>query len=183
MAVGTLDQHQDSTGASFGFGQSGAGQVKYRGQCFTPALAGSLSTIGFDRNVATHDVKVYIDTTSSNKPAHLPGSELYSWIIPHASVVGGYSTYDLPVPQALTVGIQYCFYLAPFNGGVYSDDYQDAHGVSSGTVEMTNVVNAGTLADWSNENLTWHYATYMLASGLVVPAVKVKQAVNRASTY
>jgi hypothetical protein len=153
--AGILDQHQDSEGTNFGFGQFSV--VRYRGQCFTPALAGSLATLGFSRNKGSNDVKVYIDTTSGNVPAHVAGSELYSWIIPNASIVNGYGTYDLPVPLLLTVGVQYCFYLAPFSGGVYSDDYQDCHGVNSGSKEMTN--NNGS---WSNENLTFHYATYML---------------------
>lgn len=155
MPVGTLDQHQDSTGSSFGFGQFASG--RYRGQCFTPAIAGKLGTIGFDRIKGTTDIKVYIDSTTSHVPTHAVGSELYSFTITNANLVTNYSTYDLPTPLTLNVGTEYCFYLAPFVSGAYSDDYQDVHGVSSGTLEMTN--NNGV---WSNENLTFHYATYMI---------------------
>ncbi|MDE1867960.1 MAG: hypothetical protein KGI08_09670, partial [Thaumarchaeota archaeon] len=99
MPVGLLDQHQDSEGTNFGFGQFAV--VRYRGQCFTPAIAGQLGTLGFSRTKGTSDIKVYIDTASANVPDHAVGSELYSWIIPNASIVNGYSTYDLPVPLTL----------------------------------------------------------------------------------
>ncbi len=155
MTVGTLDQHQDSEGTGFGFGQ--AAGVKYRGQVWTCGISGSLGTVGFSRDLPSVDIKVYIDTASANVPDHAVGSELYSFTIPNASCANGYGTYDLPVPLAgLVAGTKYCFYLAPFSGGVYTDDYHDCHGVAAGTVELT--------ADptFRNENLTFHYATYMI---------------------
>lgn len=152
MPRGVLDQHQDNEGANFGFGQ--AAGVKYRGGLFTPTISGFLTSIGFSRDVGVNDVKVYIDSTVSGLPEHAVGSELYSWIIPVAQLTT-YGVYDLPVSLKLQPGKQYCFYLAPFSGGVYSDDYRDAHGVAGGSAEITN---AGS---WFGENLTFHYATYM----------------------
>lgn len=163
MAVGTLDQHQDSTGANFGFGEFAI--VRYRGQCFTPSVSGTLGTIGFNRTKGSWDIKVYIDSTSGNLPAHAVGSELYSFTISNANVVDQYGEYDLPVPLSLAAGTQYCFYLASWDIGsnAYHDDYADCHGVASGTREITN--NAGS---WSNENLTFNYATYM-----VIPPIEL----------
>ncbi len=174
MPRGLLDQHQDTNASAFGFGQNAA--VRYRGQCFTPAIAGKLASIGFDRDAPATDIKVYIDTTSSNQPAHAVGSELYSWIIPAAAISGGYQVFDLPVPLPLTVRTQYCFYLAPFSGGVYTDDYHDCHGLNGGTVEITN--NNGV---WSNENLTFHYATYML-TGTILENYKQAKVLDGMST-
>lgn len=151
--AGILDQHQDSSGTGFGHGEFAVN--RYRGQVFTPALPGTIVSLGFDRSKGAKDTKVYLDTASANVPDHAVGSELYSWIIPNASLVDSYGVYDLPTPLALTVGTKYCFYLAPFSGGSYSDEYMDNHGVASGSVEMT--YNGG----WFNENLTFHYATYM----------------------
>lgn len=152
MVQGLLDQHQDSEGANFGFGEFNI--VRYRGGLFTPAIAGFLTSIGFSRDVGLNDVKVYIDSTVSNLPEHEVGSELYSWIIPVAQL-STYGAYDLPTPLKLQIGKQYCFYLAPFSGGVYSDDYRDCHGIASGNAQIT--YNAG----WFTENLTFHFATYM----------------------
>lgn len=162
MAVGTLDQHQDTNSSAFGFGETAG--VRYRGQVWTAGLSGSLGSIGFDRDTPSKDIKVYIDTVDgSNLPAHAVGSELYSFTIPVASITGGYQVFDLPVPLAgIVAGTKYCFYLAPFSGGVYSDDYHDCHGINSvsgGVTEVTN--NAGT---WSTENLTFHYAVYVSTS-------------------
>ena len=157
--MGTLDQHQDSVGTGFGFGEFAG--VRYRGQVFTCGITGTLTTIGFNRNKGSHGVKVYIDTADGgNKPVNAVGSELYSFTIPNASIVNGYSTYTVPAPPSLTSGTKYCFYLAPWNTGTdaYVDDYQDCNGVNTGTVEITN--NNGT---WSNEDLTFNYATYMTA--------------------
>src|SRR5258708_6574864 len=108
MPVGTLDQHQDSEGSNFGFGQIAG--VRYRGGLFTPAIAGQLGTIGFSRAKGTKGVKVYIDTCSNGiNPDHAVGSELYSFEITNANLVNGYSTYDLPLALSLVVGTQYCF--------------------------------------------------------------------------
>ncbi len=152
MPRGVLDQHQDSEGANFGFGQ--AAGVKYRGGLFTPAISGFLTSLGFSRDVGTTDIKVYIDSTVSGLPEHAVGSELYSFTITNVQLTT-YGVYDLPTPLKLQAGKQYCFYLAPFSGGVYSDDYRDAHGVAGGFAEITY---AGS---WFSENLTYHYATYM----------------------
>lgn len=164
MPQGTLDQHQDNNGTGFGFGQTAG--VRYRGQCFTPTIAGQLGAIAFDRDQPSVDVKVYIDTTTSHLPTHAVGSELYSWIIPNAQIPGGYKVFQLPTPLTLTVGTEYCFYLAPFSGGVYTDDYHDCHGINTtpGGQEITN--NNGS---WANETLTFHFATFMIQNGLLVP--------------
>jgi hypothetical protein len=145
MAKGILDQHQDSESASFGFGQ--AAGVKYRGGLFTPSISGFLTSFGFSRDVGVNDVKIYFDSTVSNLPEHAVGSELYSFIVPVAQLTT-YGVYDLPIPLRLQAGKQYCFYLAPFSGGVYSDDYRDAHGIA---------------------NLTFHYATYMDPNPFTTP--------------
>jgi len=160
--AGILDQHQDNEGANFGFGQ--ASGVKYRGQCFTPALAGSLVTIGWSRNLGSTDIKCYLDSSSSGTaPDHAVGSELYSFIIPNASLVNGFGTYNLPTPLPLTVGQQYCFYLATFIGGVYTDDYQDCHGINTpGGVGGGQITNNGSW--FAENNIEFHFATYMQAS-------------------
>lgn len=153
-----IDEHQDSEGTNFGFGQNAV--IRYRGQIFTPNLTADLVSIGFSRNKGSQGIKVYIDTVTSNAPTHAVGSELYSFTITNANVVTGYNVYTLPVPLKLTSGVAYCFYLAPWNtsGDVYADDYQDCHGVASAVtgLELTN--NNGS---WSTENLNMHMATYM----------------------
>jgi hypothetical protein len=157
-----LDQHQDSTGTNFGFGQFAA--VRYRGQVFTCGISGTLTTIGFDRVKGSQGVKVYIDTVDgSNFPAHAVGSELYSFTISNANIVNGYSTYAVPTPPTLTSGTKYCMYLAPWNTGTdaYADDYQDLHGTNSTTGGVTEITYNG---GWSTENLCFHYATYITAT-------------------
>lgn len=160
MAVGTLDQHQDSGVAAFGFGQFAG--ARYRGQVWTAGLSGSLGSIGFNRDTPSNDIKVYIDTVDgSNNPAHAIGSELYSWVIPVASITGGYQVFDLPVPLAGIVnGTKYCFYLAPFSGGVYADDYHDCHGIAATTGGVTEITNSA--GSWASENLCFHYAVYVI---------------------
>lgn len=163
MAQGTLDQQQTTSTSSFGFGQTSG--PKYRGQVFTCGISGRLGTLGFNRTKGSLGLKVYIDTVDgSNLPVHAFGSELYSWEITNASVVNLYGEYDLPVPQTLVAGTKYCFYIAPWNTSthLYQDDYQDAHGVNSGSLEITyNTVS------WTIENgLTWNYKTYMITSKL-----------------
>lgn len=151
-----LDKHQDNIGTSFGSGQFAA--VRYRGQVFTAGVSGNLTALGFDRVKGSKGVKVYLDTASANVPDNAVGSELYSFTIPNSALTNGYAVYDLPVPLALTSGTKYCFYIAPWNTttDLYADEYEDSHGVTGGSLEITN--NNGV---WSNENLTYHYATYM----------------------
>lgn len=160
---GVLDQHSDTTGVGFGFGEFAG--VRYRGQCFTPAIGGKLVSLGFHRATNSKGVKVYIDTTSGNVPGHAVGSELYSWEIALGALTNGYAVYDLPVGVDLTPGVQYCFYIAPWDTSAhtYADDYADFQGTNSGTKEITN--NNGV---FSNENLTVHFATYMLAPAFIV---------------
>lgn len=157
MAQGSLDQHQDSEGSNFGFGE--AAGVKYRGQVWTAGVTGKLGSIGFSRDLPSKDIKVYIDTVAAGVPAHAVGSELYSFTIPQASCANGYAVYDLPIPLAgIVAGTQYCFYLAPFTGGVYSDDYHDCHGVIA--------VGGGQFkfesGAFTAEDLTFHYAVYVI---------------------
>ena len=164
LGTEAVDQQQNSTGASFGFGENAI--VRYRGQVFTNGVAGKLTKIGFSRNVGSYGIKVYIDTVDgSNLPAHAVGSELYSFTIPNASLVSGYGEYALPVGLTLTAGTKYVMYLAPWDtvGNAYHDDYQDAQGIASisgGVTEVTN--NNGT---WSTENLTFRYKTYITPAG------------------
>ena len=154
--VGVLDQHQDSEGSNFGFGQNSG--VPSRGQVFTAGISGAIGTVGFSRNKGANDIRVSFDTASANLPDHAYGSQPYSFIIPIASIIDGYGTYDLPVPFPVTAGQKYCFYLEPFWLGVYADDYQDCHGVGGGGVELTQNSSHGS---FYNENLTFHYATYV----------------------
>lgn len=178
--MGMLDQHQDNTGTNFGFGQNAV--IRYRGQCFTPTILGKISSIGFDRAKGSNGVKVYIDSTTNHKPTNPVGQELYSFTIPNSQIVNGFGVYDLPVPLALVPGKEYCFYLAPWNTTTdsYSDDYQDAHGITSvpGGLEITN--NNGI---WVNENLTFHFATYMDSSNVNVPRKKFYYKVYSAGSY
>ena len=152
-----VDQQQSTNNASFGFGQFAS--VRYRGQGFTPTY-NYLTSIAFYRDAPTADLKIYIDSGDANNiPTHSVGSELYSFIVPHAQITGALQKFTLPVPLAVTPGNKYCFYIAPFSGGVYSDDYQNQHGTSSQTYatgkEITN--NNGT---WSNEGLSFQFTTY-----------------------
>lgn len=153
--VTAADASQLSTGSNFGFGQWSA--VRYRGQRFTPTHSGNITKIGFSRNKGTQGIKVYIDTITSNAPTHAVGSELYSFTITNANVIDEYGEYDLPTPLAVTGGVEYCFYLAPWDtsGNAYSDDYQDLRGISSGA-EITN--NNGS---WSTENLAFYFNVYI----------------------
>lgn len=159
-----LLQRQDSTGTNFGFGQFTG--VRYRGQVL-PVFGrdGTITKIGFDRAKGSMGVKVYFDTVTSNAPTNAVGSELYSFTIPNASLVNGYGEYSLPAALNITKGVQYCFYIAPWNTStdLYQDDYQDVHGIGSGT-ELTN--NNGT---WSTENLCWSYRIY--GDGLLTPGL------------
>ncbi len=175
MAKGTLDQHQDSEGTNFGHGQFAG--VRYRGQNFTPALTGSLGTLGFSRTASSQGVdwKIYIGATSSHLPPAL-GSELYSFIIGQAAQANGYGEYDLPIPLPLTVGVEYCFYIAPFLFGSYSDDYLDNHGIGSAPAGLEDTNNNGV---WANENLTFHFATYMIPPAARTLAVGRTKATSR----
>lgn len=158
----TLDQHQDSTGSSFGFGEIAS--MVSRGQVFTCGINGSLAVLGFDRTKGSKDVKVYIDTASANVPDHTRGNELYSWIIPNADVIDQYGEYAIPIPPTLVSGTKYCFYLEPYSGGSYSDDYADCHGVASGSVEISD----NGPETWFNENLTFKYATYIVETAAIL---------------
>lgn len=165
--IGTLDQHQDvGSISSFGFGQFAA--VRYRGQNFTPAISGTLGAIGFKRDAPTVDIKVYIDTTTSHLPTNAVGAELYSWTIPVGQINtrGDFQVFPLPTPLSITSGTEYCFYLAPFSGGIYTDDYHDLKGINTtpGGLEITN-----TNGVWTTEVLTLYFATYMIQNGVLVP--------------
>lgn len=181
MAI-TLDQKQYDGPSTFGFGQLAG--VRYRGQCFTPSVTGNLWAIGFKRDAPAVDIKVYLDTTTAHVPTHAVGSELYSWTIPFAQIntQGNYQIFPLPTPQALTAGTEYCFYLAPFSGGVYTDDYHDLKGISStpGGQEITNTAGA-----WSNETLTLVFETFMVQQGFPGQAgevIKVGNGMSRSES-
>lgn len=181
MAQGVLDQHQDSEGTNFGFGEFAG--ARYRGQNFTPAKPGKLGTIGFSRVKGSKGIRVYIDITdASHLPVNTPAGALYSFDISNANVFDNYHTYDLPVPLALSVGTEYCFYLAPWDVGgtnAYADDYADCRGINTtpGGKEITN-----TAGVWSTETLTFHFATYMIPP-LLPPSRKILQAIKRAANY
>ncbi len=163
MAVGTLDQHQDTATTGFGHGETAG--ARYRGQVWTSGLTGSLGSVGFNRAIPSAGIrlKVYIDTVDgSNFPAHAVGSELYSWIIANASIPGGYTVFDLPTPLAgLVSGTKYCFYTAPWHATLdqYADDYKDNQGLNSVSGGVTEITN--TNGTWSTENLTFNYAVYV----------------------
>jgi hypothetical protein len=157
--MATLDQHQDSIGAGFGFGE--AAGTKYRGQVFDCGISGNLVTLGFDRDKGSKGIKVYFDTVDgSNLPVHNEAGALYAFTIPNASVINGYGEYALPVPLALTSSTRYCFYLAPWDTGLdaYADDYADCHGINSISGGVTEITKDPS---WRTEGLTFHYATYM----------------------
>lgn len=124
-----LDQQQSLNNTWAGFGEFAV--VRYRGQGFRPTQP-LLTAISFQRGAGFNNkgLKVYIDNADTNSfPIHSPEEALYSFVIPNAELNGGALTkYDLPIPQEVTPGAQYVFYLAPWdeNTDLYSDDYADA---------------------------------------------------------
>lgn len=121
-----VDQSQLLSTIGVGFGEFNG--VRYRGMGFIPSLA-SLTAIEWHvTSTPSNRRKVYIDTADSNSiPDHAVGSELYSYIIPNADLSASMKKYPLPVEQTLTIGAQYCFYIAPWDSSsdAYANDYRD----------------------------------------------------------
>lgn len=146
-----VDQSQLLNNANAGFGQNAF--VRYRGQGFKPTLS-QLTGIAFDLGaIGTYGIKVYIDAADSNSiPLHAPGSELYSFVIPNASLSLGLTVYNLPAALNVTPGSQYCFYLAPWDpvGNAYIDDYRDTRWQSSDVYANGKAIRNDN-GTWSNE--------------------------------
>lgn len=161
------DQRQLDSGNSAGFGQFSS--VRYRGMGFIPALP-VLTAISFNltsKGSLGMKVFIYAGTTDS-----IPtGSELYSFTITNANLSTGLTKYTLPTPLSLTVGNQYCFYLAPWNTETdsYSDDYRDLQWKNSDEYSAGKPIvnNNGTWAVSDSGNLDMHFETYGKATDLV----------------
>lgn len=154
------DNEQNSINTNFGFGEWA--DKRYRGQVFTCNTTGEITKIGFARNKGSKGLKIYIDTVDgSNLPEHSIGSELYSFVVPHADVIDEYGEYDLPVPLAVTATTKYCFYIAPWDAYIdaYADDYNDARGIGSVSGGITSIANDN--GTWSTESLTFQYKVYV----------------------
>ena len=156
-----IDQQNTGGSSNAGFGEFSG--TRYRGQGFTPSLA-SFTALAFQLSgTGSKDVKVYIDTADSNSiPTNSVGSEVYSWTIANASLSASLAKYTAPAEQALTAGSQYCYYLAPFSSGSYSDDYRDAVWTNSNSYSGGKpIVNsAGTWSVSDSGNLDANFRTY-----------------------
>lgn len=154
-----LDQHQDTTGTFFGFGE--AAGTDGRGQKFTCGITGQLTRLGFNRAKGSQGLKICIDTLVGGVPEHNVANALFSMELTNAQITSGYATYAITGGPILTSGIQYCFYMYTWNTTthVFTDDYQDCNGANpgSGSRELTST----TYDSWFTENLDWNYATYM----------------------
>lgn len=162
-----FDQSQLLSGTAAGFGQTAV--VRYRGQGFIPAQP-TLTGIGFKRVVGTKGLKVYIDTADANSiPTHAVGSELYSFVISNADLSSDFKIYSLPKPLTLTVGVQYCFYLAPWDTStnLYADDYADMQFTGTSTAYANGKEITNTNGVWSNETLDAYFATTTAETGSI----------------
>jgi hypothetical protein len=162
-----LDQKQYLNAAAAGFGQFAAS--RYRGMGFTPTLP-FLQAISFDRNKGTLGIKIYIDTADVDSiPTNAVGSELYSFVVPNSKITGGFQIFQLPQQLPVTVGAQYCFYIAPWDTATnaYGEDYQDMLWTASdpyaGGKPIVNT--AGTWAVSDGGNLDAMFETFGSSTG------------------
>lgn len=160
-----VDQVQNVGTHGVGFGQFAA--VRYRGQGFIPTYS-FLSAIEFQRNLGSQGIKVYIDTADVNSlPLHAVGSELYSFVIPFSQLSASLTKYNLPVLLPVTPGVQYVFYLAPWNTTTnsYQDDYQDAWFQTADVYPRgkSPINTNGTWAVSDTGNLDMNFKTYGFA--------------------
>lgn len=160
--IESLDQEQTSGGNNAGFGEFASG--RYRGMGFTPARS-SLTAIEFDRNKGSKGIKIYLATADADSiPTQALGSELYSWTVTNATITGAIQKFTLPIPQTLTIGAQYVFYIAPWDTttDLYADDYQDMvwtpSNVYTGGKPVVN--NNGTWSVSDAGNLDAQFKTY-----------------------
>lgn len=157
-----VDQSQLQNGNQAGFGEFSG--VRYRGMGFIPSLA-SLTAIEFDRNKGSKGIKIYIDEADSDsKPIHAVGSEIYSFTVANADITGAFQKFTLPVEQTLTIGNQYCFYIAPWDtvANAYADDYQDMNHKNADVYASGKPIKyeSGVWSVSDGGNLDMYFQTY-----------------------
>lgn len=174
MAQGEVkDQRQLDSGNSAGFGEFSG--MRYRGMGFIPSLP-ILTAISFNlTSLGSKGVKVFIYAgTTDSIPT---GSELYSFTIANGSLSTGLTKYTLPTPLTLTVGNQYCFYLAPWDtsSNTYSDDYRDLQWKNSDEYSAGKpIAYNGSWSVSDSGNLDMHFETYAKAPDLANTVVTIR---------
>lgn len=163
----TQDINQPTGGGNIGHGEFSG--VRYRGQGFIPSADGNLYSLGWQMNdLGSKGMKVYIDTADANSlPNNGIGGELYSWEIVNADLSSSFKEYVLPVPLALTGGVRYIFYLAPWDTSshAYSDDYRNMDWATSNPYADGRGTKLESGVWQTDGGLDLHFDTFMNFGG------------------
>lgn len=113
------------------------------------AVHNNVTAVGFEITSAppVADITVYFDTSTGDEPDNtLISGAFYNFTIDNGDITPGpgQTKYDLPEQQALTIGNEYCFYLA-FSVSEYRDF------VSS----VSNPYTDGVRKHYNNSTSNW----------------------------